>query len=93
VREAAGTLDLTPGSALVIDSAEWTVERLEPQCGRVLLMNRSGGNRMWVNVRVLVNHPANAVAAYSACRPTSLQGCLPLVEVTGCATNGENGAR
>jgi hypothetical protein len=61
----------SPGSALVIDSAEWTVERLEPQCGRVLLVNRSGGNRKWVNIRFLVNHPACRQSGRSMTLPTA----------------------
>jgi hypothetical protein len=56
VSQPAAPLDLAAGSALVLDGAEWMVERLEPQHGRVLLVD-SGGNRLPVNIRSLVNDP------------------------------------
>ena len=46
----------SPGSVLVVDGVEWMVERLESQCGRVLLFD-NGGNRMPMTIRFLVNHP------------------------------------
>lgn len=55
-------LDLAAGSALVLDGAEWMVERLEPQYGNVVL-TRSDGQRMRVSVRFLISHPD--------CRPSS----------------------
>jgi hypothetical protein len=32
-------LDLAPGAALVLDGAEWVVERVEPQYGRAVLVS------------------------------------------------------
>lgn len=49
-------LDLSPGSVLVIDGAEWTIERTEPHCGRAVLVS-TGGQRMPVTFRFLINHP------------------------------------
>jgi len=68
VSRPAAPLDLAPGSALVVDGAEWMVERLEPQHGRVLLVD-SGGNRLPVNIRFLVNH--------LGCRQSSRSKALP----------------
>src|SRR6266571_1181927 len=55
-------VDLAPGAALVLDGAEWVVERAEPQYGRAVLVS-TGGQRLPVTFRFLVNHPG--------CRPSS----------------------
>ncbi|GAA4546475.1 hypothetical protein [Amycolatopsis samaneae] len=49
-------LDLEPGTVLLLDGREWTVERLEPHIGRVVLLGASG-ERMPVNARFLMHHP------------------------------------
>ena len=51
-----GTLDLTPGTGVVLDGVEWLVERAEPQYGRAVLVT-AAGDRMPVTFRFLVNHP------------------------------------
>lgn len=38
----AAVLDLSPGSALVLDGRQWTVERREPELGRVHLVGEDG---------------------------------------------------
>ncbi|MFJ1840819.1 transposase [Streptomyces sp. NPDC088146] len=58
----AAVLDLSPGAALVLDGGEWTVERREPELGRVHLV-RGDGARQPVSFRFLANHPN--------CRPSS----------------------
>ena len=55
-------LDLAVGSCLVLDGAEWIVEQLEPQYGKVAL-TRADGERIRVSIRFLVSHPQ--------CRPSS----------------------
>src|SRR5205814_880907 len=50
------------GSCLVLDGAEWIVEQLEPQYGKVAL-TRADGERIRVSIRFLVSHPQ--------CRPSS----------------------
>ncbi len=55
-------VDLAPGAALVLDGAEWVVERAEPQYGRAVLVS-TGGQRLPVTFRFLVHHPG--------CRPSS----------------------
>lgn len=62
MRSAAAVLDLSPGAGLVLDGAQWTVERREPHLGRVQLVG-SDGRRQQVSFRFLANHPA--------CRPSS----------------------
>lgn len=59
---AARVLDLSPGAALVLDGTQWTVERREPELGRVHLV-RDDGTRQPMSFRFLVNHPN--------CRPSS----------------------
>ncbi|MEU5456651.1 transposase [Streptomyces globisporus] len=59
---AAHVLDLSPGAALVLDGTEWTVERREPELGRVQLV-RDDGSRQRVSFRFLANNPG--------CRPAS----------------------
>ena len=49
-------LDLGAGAVLVLEGREWTVERAEPQFGRVVLL-ASGGERMPVSIRFLMHHP------------------------------------
>jgi hypothetical protein len=76
VSQPAATLDLAPGSALVVDGAEWMVERLEPQYGRVLLVD-SGGSLMPVNIRFLVNHPGCRQSSRSKALPPANRGRQP----------------
>lgn len=49
-------LELSPGAVVVLDGAEWSVERAEPQFGRVVLVG-AGGERMQVSIRFLMHHP------------------------------------
>ncbi|RLV68345.1 Integrase [Streptomyces sp. CBMAI 2042] len=58
----AAVLDLSPGSALVLNGRQWTVERREPELGRVYLVGENG-IRQPVTFRFLANHPN--------CRPSS----------------------
>ncbi|MDQ0710637.1 hypothetical protein QFZ55_000089 [Streptomyces luteogriseus] len=53
---AAVVLDLSPGAGLVLDGAEWTVERREPHLGRVQLV-KDDGTRERMTFRFLANHP------------------------------------
>src|SRR5262249_39917881 len=55
-------VDLAPGAALVLDGAEWVVERAEPQHGRAGLVS-IGGQRLPVPFRFLINPPD--------CRPST----------------------
>ena len=50
-------LDLSPGAGVVLDGAEWIVERTEPQYGRAVLVS-AGGDRMPVSFRFLISHPS-----------------------------------
>ncbi|MFK0251975.1 hypothetical protein ACIQUM_45375 [Amycolatopsis azurea] len=50
------TVDLGAGAVLVLNGEEWTVERTEPQLGRVVLVN-TGGERLPVTIRFLMHHP------------------------------------
>lgn len=59
---AATAWDLSPGNELIVDGAEWTVERFEPQVGKVLLV-RSEGPAWHTSVRQLMHHPG--------CRPST----------------------
>ncbi|MFQ6395319.1 hypothetical protein ACLMAJ_17855 [Nocardia sp. KC 131] len=49
-------LDLSPGAVVVLDGAEWVVERCEPQFGRVILVAAIDGQRMHANVGFLAHH-------------------------------------
>ena len=49
-------LDLAPAAVLVLDGTEWTVERAEPQFGRVDLVATTG-ERTQVSIRFLIHHP------------------------------------
>jgi len=76
-------LDLVVGSGLVLDEAQWTVEELEPQYGKVAL-TRDDGERMRVSVRFLVNHPrcrlsrsAAGAAADRGRQPKTLRDLSP----------------
>ncbi|MGW4995434.1 transposase [Streptomyces mirabilis] len=62
MRPARAVLDLSPGAGVVLDGTQWTVERREPQLGRVQLV-ASDGVRQQVSFRFLANHPD--------CRPSS----------------------
>jgi hypothetical protein len=61
----SAVLDLTAGSALMLGGAEWTVERLEPQYG-VVVLTRGDGQRMRVSVRFLISHPGCRASSRSA---------------------------
>jgi hypothetical protein len=56
VSTANVALDLSPGAGVVLDGAEWIVERTEPQFGRAVLVS-AGGDRMPVSFRFLASHP------------------------------------
>jgi hypothetical protein len=45
------------GAELVLEGAEWTVERREPHLGRVHLVRRVDGARQQVSMQFLANHP------------------------------------
>ncbi|GAP51764.1 hypothetical protein [Streptomyces azureus] len=62
MRSAAAAVDLSSGVGLVLDGAEWTVERREPHLGRVQLVALDGA-RQHVSLRFLVDHPG--------CKPSS----------------------
>ncbi|WP_035791362.1 DDE-type integrase/transposase/recombinase [Kitasatospora mediocidica] len=68
---AAVPLDLSVGAELVLDEAEWRVERREPHTGRVHLVGLDGG-RQCVTFRFLANHPrcraSSRTAAHGAGR-------------------------
>jgi hypothetical protein len=51
----AELLDLSAGSGLRLDGAEWTVEAVQPQFGRVLL-RAADGDLQWRTIRWLVHH-------------------------------------
>ncbi|WP_395298767.1 transposase [Kitasatospora hibisci] len=54
--------DLSPGSELIVNGAEWTVEAFEPQVGKVVLV-RPEGTPWLTSVRQLMHHPS--------CRPST----------------------
>jgi transposase InsO family protein len=51
----AGLLELSAGSVLRLDGAEWTVAAVEAQYGRVLL--GAGEEERWRSIRWLMHHP------------------------------------
>ena len=51
----AGLVELSAGSVLRLDGAEWAVAAIEAQYGRVLL--KAGGDERWRSIRWLVHHP------------------------------------
>jgi hypothetical protein len=51
----AGLVELSAGSVLWLDGAEWAVAAIEAQYGRVLL--KTGGDERWRSIRWLVHHP------------------------------------
>ena len=51
----AGLLELSAGSVLRLDGAEWTVAAVEAQLGRVLL-DSGGGDERWRSIRWLAHH-------------------------------------
>ncbi|MEU3830552.1 hypothetical protein AB0F36_35440 [Streptomyces sp. NPDC029080] len=55
-------LDVSPGAGVDLDGAEWTVERREPQPGRMQLVG-ADAVRQRVSFRFLANRPS--------CRPSS----------------------
>jgi len=56
MRPGGAVLDLSAGAAVVLEGAEWTVERREPHLGCVHLVGADGA-RQRVRLRFLVNHP------------------------------------
>lgn len=54
--KAEAVLELTPGTEVVLDGREWTVERREPHLGRVHLVSGDGA-RQQVSLRFLACHP------------------------------------
>jgi hypothetical protein len=72
-----GLLELSPGSRLAFDGAEWTVESVQPQFGQVALRS-SDGEQQYVTIRWLIQHPACRPLA--AARPQQAGG-RPLAEV------------
>ena len=56
MRPGGAVLDLPAGAAVMLDGAEWTVERREPHLGRVHLVGADGA-RQRVSLRFLANHP------------------------------------
>lgn len=80
---AARVLDLSPGAALVVDGTEWTVERREPELGRVQLV-RHDGARQRVSFHFLANHPSCRSSSTTSARgadrgrqPKTLQDLEP----------------
>lgn len=61
-------LELSPGSRLAFDGAEWTVESVQPQFGQVALRS-SDGEQQQTTIRWLIQHPA--------CRPLPTAGPQP----------------
>jgi hypothetical protein len=59
-----GLLELSPGSRLAFDGAEWTVESVQPQFGQVALRSLDGEQH--TTIRWLIQHPA--------CRPLAAAG-------------------
>jgi hypothetical protein len=53
---AEAVLELAPGTQVVLDGREWTVERREPHLGRVHLVSGDGA-RQQVSLRFLAYHP------------------------------------
>ncbi|WP_370934582.1 hypothetical protein [Amycolatopsis sp. cg13] len=68
-----GVLDLAPGAAIVLDGTEWTVERVEPHCGRVVLRNTCG-KRLPVTMRFLMDHPGCRSSTRTASRRPAAAG-------------------
>jgi len=56
MRPGGAVLELSAGAAVVLDGVEWTVERREPQLGRVQLVGADGARRR-VSLRFLASHP------------------------------------
>ncbi len=56
MRPGGAVLDLLAGAAVVLDGAEWMVERREPHLGRVHLVGADGA-RHRVSLRFLASHP------------------------------------
>ena len=69
-------LDLSAGSALILDGVEWTVEAFEPQYAQVLL-GRVDGTRLPTSVRFLVNHPGCRQSTRSAALPAANRARQP----------------
>ena len=75
----AGILELSAGSELLLDGAEWTVAAIEAQHGRVLL--RSGGEERWRSIRWLAHHPdCRAVPDDDAAVPARPPGQPPVLD-------------
>lgn len=69
-------VDVSPGTRLVIDDEEWTVEHAEPQLGHATLI-ASGGRRMRVSLRFLANHPRCRQSTRSPSTASSGRGRQP----------------
>lgn len=59
-------VDVSAGSVVVIDGAEWRVERGEPHTGRVHLAGADGGARQCVTFRFLAHHPDGHASSLTA---------------------------
>jgi hypothetical protein len=57
-----GLLDLSAGSRLTLEGADWTVESVQPQLGQVVLVS-GAGQRQQTTIRWLVNHPDRRLPA------------------------------
>ncbi len=78
-----GLLDLSVGSRLTLEGAEWTVESVQPQVGQVVLVS---GDGQWqqTTIRRLVNHPdrrlpagSQPLAAHAAGQPATMADLDP----------------
>jgi hypothetical protein len=72
----AGQLDLSPGSAVVLDGSQWLVEQAEPHYARVVLTG-TAGERMTVSFRFLINHPNCRQSARPSAVSASSRGRQP----------------
>jgi hypothetical protein len=69
-------LDLSPGAGVMLDGAEWVVERAEPQYGRAVLVS-AGGDRMTVSFRFLIGYPGCWQSTRSLAVPAADRGRQP----------------
>ncbi len=71
VSGVTAALDLAPCAGVVLDGAEWVVQRAEPQYGRAVLVS-AGGDRLPVTFRFLINHPG--------CRQSTRRTAVPAAD-------------